>query len=511
MPSERKTFDEITLNANGFDFSGGKVYYACDKHNPKNYMEISSTIKSRNDRKFINTEFKVFNNGVQQKCDEFSHGKFTHYSRADGSNSSDYGVEHWNNIRDEMRKKGGFGDDMIVFSDLKSYQEFVETGKTVQDVTSKPTVVETETSVSSEEIFNNFIKESQSDLSRAIAKQQDLIDMLSARIDDIKAAQNKQTNAVSACKAVIDSNAYQKFNPILSSFSDILSKSAAKKDKKVADIEKKIKKIKKKIKKLERKQERTNRLKGFIDTVRNPDSGQSEFIEGMKALRQDSIFRAENQLEKLEGRISKAAAKLESGNLSNVDTVKLKAKVKKLESKRDQLVAKINNLHELDQELNKLAKIELVDDKVDEMKNTAVETAEKAAMNGKSVENIIDTEAETAADSIDNIISEIYSQEENITAKAEETNTDYKKSAVEAETEKSTKNKDDKPVPTEDKKNLGKKTGVTGKQALNILNAGIPIQAVKNSDSTLTIVFDKSKTDEINRIIENTKTQAKKR
>ena len=366
--------------------------------------------------------------------------------------------------------------------------------------------------INSDELFDNFIKESQSDLSRDIAKQQDIIDVLNARINDIKAAQNKQTDVVTACKAVIDSNAYQKLNPIISSFSDVLSKSAAKKDKKIADIEKKIKKIKKKIKKLERKQERTNQLKGFIDTLRNPTSGQSEFIEGMKALRQDSIFRAENQLEKIEGRISKAAAKLESGNLSNVDTVKLKAKVKKLESKRDKLVAKINNLNELDQELNKLAKIEIVDDKVDEMKNTAVETAEKAAMEGNSVENIIDTEAETAADNIDNIISDIYSQEENITAKAEETNTDNKKSDIEAETEKSTKNKEDKPVPTEDKKNLGKKSNVTERQALDILNAGIPIQAVKNSDSnTLTIVFDRSKTDEINKIIENTKIQAKKR
>ena len=74
------------------------------------------------------------------------------------------------------------------------------------------------------------------------------------------------------------------------------------------------------------------------------------------------------------------------------------------------------------------------------------------------------------------------------------------------------KNKEDKPVPTEDKKNLGKKSNVTERQALDILNAGIPIQAVKNSDSnTLTIVFDRSKTDEINKIIENTKIQAKKR
>ena len=100
--------------------------------------------------------------------------------------------------------------------------------------------------ISNEEFFNNFIKESQSDLNRDIAKQQNIIDMLSARIDDIRAAQNKQTDVVAACKAVIDSNAYKNLNPIISSFSDVLSKSAAKKDKKISNIEKKIKKSRKK-------------------------------------------------------------------------------------------------------------------------------------------------------------------------------------------------------------------------------------------------------------------------
>ncbi len=368
--------------------------------------------------------------------------------------------------------------------------------------------------ISNEEFFTNFIEENQSNLKRDIAKQQNIIDMLSARIDDIRAAQNKQTDVVAACKTVIDSNAYKKLNPIISSFSDVLSKSAVKKDKKITDIEKKIKKIKKKIKKLERKQERTNQLKGFIDTLRNPSSGKSEFIEGMKALRQDSIFRAENQLDKVNGKISRAVAKLESNRLNNVDTIKLKAKVKKLESKRDKLVAKINNLNELDQELNKLAKIELVKDKVDEIKNTAVETAEKAAMSGKSAEKVIDTEAEVAADNIDRIISDNPSLKADNAAKPDETNIDDKKSDVKEEPEKSTKKQteNDKPVPTEDKKNLVKKTEVSKRQALNILNAGIPIQAVKNPNSnTLTIVFDKSKTDEINEIIEKTKMQSKKR
>ncbi len=356
--------------------------------------------------------------------------------------------------------------------------------------------------ISNEEFFNNFIAENQFKLNSNIAKQQEKINRLTAKIDDIQAAQNRQKETVVACKAIIDSNAYQNFNPIFSSFSDILLKSAEKKDKKITDTKKKIKKIKKKIKKIKRKQERTNQLKGFIDTLKNPTSGQSEFIEGMKALRQDSIFKAENQLDKVNRRISKALEKFESGNLSNVDTVKLNAKVKKMESKRDKLVSKINNLNELDQELNKLAKIELVDDKVNEIKNTAVETAEKAALNGKSVESIIDIEAGVTADNIENLIS------------SPELKSDVKKEDIKEETEKNTKtqiNKNDKPVPTENTKNLGKKTGVTEQQALNILNADIPIQAVKDSDNTLTIVFDKSKTEQINKIIQNTKIQAMKR
>lgn len=68
------------------------------------------------------------------------------------------------------------------------------------------------------------------------------------------------------------------------------------------------------------------------------------------------------------------------------------------------LIARINNLNELEQELNKLAKIELVDDKIDELRNTAVETAEKAAMNGSSVSETIDNVAETSSEVIKEVL-----------------------------------------------------------------------------------------------------------
>lgn len=102
----------------------GEPYYMCSKNNPENYMEVNSMEEVYEDREFINTEFKVYNNGIEQKCDEFSHGKFTHYSRKDGENSSIAGEEHWQNIKSEMKEKGGFDNEIVIFKDKDSYQSY---------------------------------------------------------------------------------------------------------------------------------------------------------------------------------------------------------------------------------------------------------------------------------------------------------------------------------------------------------------------------------------------------
>lgn len=75
-------------------------------------------------RLFTNTEYRVFHEGVEQRCSEFKHGKFTHYSRKNGENSSAYGDDHWKNMKDEMKEKGGFTNDTLIFSSKEDYLDY---------------------------------------------------------------------------------------------------------------------------------------------------------------------------------------------------------------------------------------------------------------------------------------------------------------------------------------------------------------------------------------------------
>jgi len=99
--------------------------YICDRINPENYIETKSQPMEHKGRVFTNTEFRVFNSGEEQKCDEFSHGKFSHYSRKDGENSS-YGSQHWQNMKKEMKEKGGFSDNVIILNNKEDYVKYKE-------------------------------------------------------------------------------------------------------------------------------------------------------------------------------------------------------------------------------------------------------------------------------------------------------------------------------------------------------------------------------------------------
>lgn len=107
--------------------------YICERTNPNNYMEVTSMTQEHNGREFTNTEFKVFNNGVEQQCEEFSHGKFSHYSRKDGENTSSYGDGHWQNMKIEMKEKGGFSDDTLIFSSKEDYLKYKEEFEKTQE------------------------------------------------------------------------------------------------------------------------------------------------------------------------------------------------------------------------------------------------------------------------------------------------------------------------------------------------------------------------------------------
>ena len=234
-------FSEALEKLNGIDLSDGKSCFICDRNDPQNYMEVSASLETHNDRQYVNTEFKVFNQGVQQQCDVFPHGKFTHYTRADGSNSTDQGEEHWDKMKQQMQEKGGFGDDLIFFPDVQSYQRFITDGQI--EIPEAVEIPQQEQSVSpeAEQLFEAF-QSAENETNVKIAKQQDNIDRLNEKIKQTEASQSRQFQTVAACEEVLKSNAYPKLNPLISAFSERTKKSAERKNDKIANPKKKVKK-----------------------------------------------------------------------------------------------------------------------------------------------------------------------------------------------------------------------------------------------------------------------------
>lgn len=363
---------------------------------------------------------------------------------------------------------------------------------------------ETIKNITNEEFFQNFINVKEKTANLNIAKEQDKINALEVKITSLQATQANKNEAINACKTFIDNNSFPKLNPIVSVFSQQLTRSVQKNNNQIKKAKNKIKKANKKIKKLNHKQKRCELLKSFFSSIQSSDNKQAAYIDGMRALREDSLIRSEKQLDKVISTLDKLNNKL-NGELKEVDKIKFGARVKKLESKRDKLVAKINNLNELDQDLNKLAKIELIDDKVKEIANTAVETGEKVAMESSSISKTIDSLTENSNSVIEAVLEPKKTEEIQTVEATKEPR--VKKSA---DIEKQSKPVENKNSAFEIK-NVVKKTGVTQKQALKILNTGIPIQAIKTSDNECTILFDRSNAENVNKIFQETQNKKIKR
>ena len=133
----------------------------CERTNPYNYIEVNSKKETLEDgRNFINTEYKVYNNNEQQKCDEFNHGKFTHFSNKEGSNS-EYGDKHWSNMKKEMKEKGGFTNDLLIFKNNEDYKKYLESfNKTIEKSINREDVLTYEADINSykdcQGIINNL-------------------------------------------------------------------------------------------------------------------------------------------------------------------------------------------------------------------------------------------------------------------------------------------------------------------------------------------------------------------
>ena len=263
------------------------------------------------------------------------------------------------------------------------------------------------------QFLEDFLSGQEADHKIAETNLNDKIEKLTSSVEKTKESQSKDKKIIDACNAFVANRSTSAFESIAAYYiAEYTKKQSKKKSQKIKRLKNKIRKVKRSLKKNQRKQQKTSLLKGVINIIKAPDTGQSEYITAMQAMKEDSLFRAENQLEKTKAKIAKAVLELNKDNISETKRVKIESRIRKLISRRDKLIDKITGLNELTSELSKLSKMELADDKIDELKNTSVETAEKSVMNGSAITDIIDDQTEAAKETIQDIIEPESKKEE---------------------------------------------------------------------------------------------------
>ena len=511
----RMTFEETLGKLNDLDFSGGQTYFICDKNNPKNYMEVSAELEMHEDRQFVNTEFKVFNEGIQQKCDVFPHGKFTHYTKADGTNSTEYGAEYWEKMKQQIKEKGGFSDDLLIFSDLQNYQFFAETGQIEQqNIEITKEIEQTVSSPEAEQLFETF-KAAEEETNVQVAKQQDVIAKLQAKIEDTIRSQNRQNQTVTACETLLQSNAYPKLNPLITTFSDSTKKSSENKNQKIKKLKKKIKKAEKKIRRLKQKQKKNDMFKEFITSLFDKNTDRSAYVAGMQALREDSYIRAERKLDRTESALEKAKAKLTRGNLSSTQAAQLKIRIKKLENRKTKIQEKIKNLIELDQSLNKLAQTEISAELLEEIKEATVHSAAGKGIISQAVDGMTSPDVTSTIKKA--MTGEVKEEETIVSPVSEDEKAPTEEKPVTPEhppDEEKQDNGQQEETPAAEKKpaaaskaDLRKRDHLTDKEFQAVIDAGLPIRAKKVAENDITVIFDVSHTAQLDQAIASTKTQ----
>lgn len=107
-----------------------KEVYITSKLNPNNYIRGFAYQKEKESGEpFVCSEYEVMVNGEKQTCGVFSHGEYLHYSDGKSKNTSSAGESHWQDMKDEMQKKTGIGNDVVVFTSKEDYEKFVNSYK----------------------------------------------------------------------------------------------------------------------------------------------------------------------------------------------------------------------------------------------------------------------------------------------------------------------------------------------------------------------------------------------
>ena len=385
---------------------------------------------------------------------------------------------------------------------------------------SAPETSQQEQSVSTEaeQLFEAF-KTAETNTSADIAKQQDVIDTLNAKIKGLQAKQVRKNQDAVVFEQVAKSNAFPHLSIFFLSKAESAKRSAAQQNDKIKKLKKKIKKAEKKMKRLKRKQQKNELFKGFFSSLFDKNTDRSAYVTGMQALREDSMMRAEKKLDRVEQKLETARAKLTDGKLSHTEAVKLNARIKKLEGQKETLEAKINNLTELEQSLNKLAKMEVVSAELEEIKEVTLQNAAGKGIISQAVDGMTSPEVTSTIQKA--VTGEVKEEAETVSPVSEDEAAPTKEKPVVPEQPPVAEKQDNAQqaeTPAADKKpvaaskaDLRKRDHLTDKEFQAVIDAGLPVRAKKVAANDITVIFDVSQTAQLDQAIASTKTQAMKR
>lgn len=373
-------------------------------------------------------------------------------------------------------------------------------------------------STEAEQLFEAF-QTAETNTSADIAKQQDIIDTLNAKIKDLQAKQVRKNQDAVVFEQVAKSNAFPHLSSFFLSKAESAKRSAAQQNDKIKKLKKKIKKAEKIMKRLKRKQQKNELFKGFFSSLFDKNTDRSAYVTGMQALREDSLMRAEKKLDRVKQKLETARAKLADGKLSHTEAVKLNARIKKLEGQKETLEAKINNLTELEQSLNKLAKMEVVSEQLEEIKEVTLQNAAGKGIISQAVDGMTSPDVTSTIQKA--VTGEVKEEAETFSPVSEDETAPTGEKTVVPEQPPVTEKQDNTQkadTPTADKKpaaaskaDLRKREHLTDKEFQAVIDAGLPVRAKKVAANDITVIFDVSQTAQLDQAIASTKTQAMKR
>ncbi len=118
LQDKSMSFDRALNRFTDRDFSRDKPYYVCERTNPSSYIEMKSSFSKFRGKEYTRTDYRVFNNNEEQRCDTRDDGIFTD-ERFEGRSKN-----YWQTLKDEMKNKGKFSDDIVIFNTMEELEKY---------------------------------------------------------------------------------------------------------------------------------------------------------------------------------------------------------------------------------------------------------------------------------------------------------------------------------------------------------------------------------------------------